>query len=594
MSTPPTDAPMRRALALLTPYRGRLVAAGVLGIAATAVALSEPLVIGMLIDRVLNDRPAVTMLLALIGLFLVEAVIGAIQIYVLGRAGLSVVLDARHTIVHRLLRAPLAAHLDRQRGDVFARVVTDTSLLRNSLTQGLSTVTISALMVLGCLVLMAIIDPWLTLATLACVLGAGVVSLLLATRLRVATRQLQDRVGDFGGALSRALGAIRTVKVSRAEPREEEAIVHHARRARRAGVREVRVLAAIAPTVSLGVQGSFAAVFTVGAFRLASGALDTAMFAAFLLYLFYLISPLVNLFMAVAQLQQGMASMQRIGSIVDLPAEPDTVDPAPTTDPGPVTTDPAPVLRFERVDFGYLPQVPVLHELTFDVPARGLTAIVGPSGSGKSTILALATRFWLPDQGRILLDGRDIRQVPLAELRSRIGYVEQDAPILDGTIRDNLTYANPDATAEAVATAVDMAHLRTWVDSLEAGLDTPVGEAGAKLSGGERQRIAVARILLASPEVLLLDEATSQLDASAESALRASVHAIARTRAVVAIAHRMSTVMDADHILVLEGGRLRAQGDHHTLMDSDELYRSLVETQLQQPTTDELVTSRRG
>jgi ABC-type multidrug transport system fused ATPase/permease subunit len=229
--------------------------------------------------------------------------------------------------------------------------------------------------------------------------------------------------------------------------------------------------------------------------------------------------------------------------------------------------------------YGYPPNGPWAHRgLTFELPPGGTTAIVGPSGSGKSTIFALLERYYEPQSGSIIIDGRDIRTWPLPGLRAAIGYVEQDAPILAGTLRDNLRLASPDATDEDFRAALSLTRLQDLLDRL--GLDTPIGHRGTTLSGGERQRIAIARAVLRRPRVLLLDEATSQLDAVNELAIRALIEAVAPTTTVVVIAHRLSTVTSADRILVMEAGRVRAIGSHAELAGTDDLYRRLATSQL--------------
>jgi ABC-type multidrug transport system fused ATPase/permease subunit len=231
--------------------------------------------------------------------------------------------------------------------------------------------------------------------------------------------------------------------------------------------------------------------------------------------------------------------------------------------------------------YRYPPDGPWAHRgLTFHLPPGGTTAIVGPSGSGKSTIFALLERYYEPSSGSIAIDGRDIRTWPLPELRAAIGYVEQDAPILAGTLRDNLRLASPDATDDDFHAVLTITRLQGLLDRLPRGLDTPIGHRGTTLSGGERQRIAIARAVLRRPRVLLLDEATSQLDAVNELAIRALIEAVAPTTTVVVIAHRLSTVTSADRILVMEAGRVRAIGRHAELASTDDLYRRLVTSQL--------------
>ncbi|HRQ00723.1 MAG TPA: ABC transporter ATP-binding protein, partial [Terrimesophilobacter sp.] len=298
---------------------------------------------------------------------------------------------------------------------------------------------------------------------------------------------------------------------------------------------------------------------------------------SFILFLFLIVGPLGQAFGAITSVSQALGALGRIQEIIDQPGEGEAD--AAVTPVAPVESDDA--IAFESVSFSYAEDAAgVLHEVSFSVPRGKRTALVGPSGAGKSTVFALIERFYDPDAGVVRVGGSDIRSLDRAALRSQLGYVEQDAPVLAGTLRDNLTLASPDATDEQCVEVLHAVNLREVLERSPLGLDAPVGEDGVMLSGGERQRLAIARALLAAPPILLLDESTSSLDGLNEQLLRKAIDAVAENRTLLVIAHRLSTVVDSDQIVVLDHGCVLGVGTHSELVASTPLYASLAQHQL--------------
>ncbi|MFF9271054.1 ABC transporter ATP-binding protein [Streptomyces rochei] len=565
----------RLLLTYVRPHRAALFAGAALSLVTGATGLMLPLVARELIDDLAHDRAITGALLAMSGLVVANAALGALGGYVLRRTAESVVLGARRTLSSYLLRLRVAAVDRTEPGDLMARITSDTTLLREVTTDSLVGLGTGGLTLLATLVMMGLVDPVLLGVTLAVVAGAGTVLGLIVPRINRASRQAQDAVGVMGAALERMLGALRTVKASGAEPREERTLHEAAEESWRQSVRAAKWSAAAGNTAGLAMQVAFITVLAVGGARVATGAIDIGTLVAFLLFVFYLMAPIQNVVAAVTQYQTGKAALARIQDALRLPAEP-PARPAPLPAPG---AEPASV-AFRDVRFRYADDLPYIHHgVTFEVPARGMTAFVGPSGAGKTTVFSLVERFYDPVSGEITLDGRSLADWDLASLRAAIGYVEQDAPVLSGSLRDNLLLGNPGADEAAVAAVVKTTRLDSLVERLPDGLDTLVGHRGTKLSGGERQRVAIARALLRRPRLLLLDEATSQLDAVNEAALRDTVADVARTTTVLVVAHRLSTVTMADRIVVMDAGRVRAVGTHRTLVAEDPLYAELAATQ---------------
>jgi len=599
-------ASFRQLLPFLLEHKRTLVVVAVLSVIGAGATLVQPLLVGQVISRVQSSVPLGALVWLLVGFVVLSSLISGYQHYLLQRTGTAVVYSSRRRLIARILRLPISEFDARRTGDLVSRVGTDTTLLYAVLTQGLADAVGNALILVGAVIAMAFIDP-LLLGLIVVVIGASLATVVvLSTRIRAASAAQQEKVGELSSGVERAVGSIRTIRAAGATDRETATVTETATEAYAAGIRIAKVSALIVPVAGIALQVSLLVVLGVGGFRVASGAIDVAALVTFVIFLFLLVQPLATAIGAITSVNQALGALGRIQEVLDLPLESDGDQPRTTT---PVPE--AAALEFRDVRFRYPDHVvkareaaarearsvladvhlesadvpaetdrEVLRGVSFAVPRGSRVALVGPSGAGKSTILSLIERFYDPTEGAILLDGVDARDLSREELRARFGYVEQDAPTLAGTIADNLRLASPaasDADCERVLREVNLGDV---LERSPLGVDAPVGEDGVMLSGGERQRLAIARALLAAPPVLLLDESTSSLDGVNEQRMREAIDAVATDRTLLVIAHRLSTVVDSDLIVVLENGRVVGQGTHSELVASTPLYRDLAKHQL--------------
>ncbi|MFI8889037.1 ABC transporter ATP-binding protein [Streptomyces paradoxus] len=578
-TSPKLSVPRLRILwSFARPHRRALVLALVLALVGSGMGLATPMVTKGVLDALGGSQSLRGPILALLVLLVVGSAVMYWQWTLLGALGERVVLGARESMVRRFLRATVPAVTRRPPGELVTRVTSDTVLLHQAATGAPVGLINAVVMLFGTLILMGVLDLVLLGTVAAAVAVVGVLFAVLMPGIATAQQRAQDHLGRLGGNLEGALRAIRTVKAGRAEDRTAERIAADARASAEHGVRAVR-REALAWTIAVaGIQLAIILVLGVGAWRVSEGDLEVSGLIAFLLYAFGLMDPVSELSQNITALQSGIAAAERIRETDALESESDP-GPEPDSGPAPVreaAAEDTPVLELRDVSAAYAPGAdPAVRGVSLVIPRHGHTAIVGPSGAGKTTLFSLVLRFLEPTGGELLLDGRPYRDHSHDEIRSRLAYVEQDTPVVPGTIRDNLLLARPGATDAELRRVLREVRLAEKVDALDEGLDTPL--SGAAVSGGERQRIALARALLRTPDVLLLDEATAQLDGLTEAAVQTCVRARAAAGAVVTIAHRLSTVIDADTIVVMEAGRVRARGGHAELLATDTLYRELVE-----------------
>ena len=551
-------------------YRRAILAAAALSLLGTLLALTQPLLARVAVDGAAAGRLPWPVIGAMTALFTAQAAALALARYVQAHTGETMTLDLRRHLTRHLLRVRLAA-LDAGRlGDLIARACGDTAAVKTLIAQSLGTGLAGTIGLAAAVGLLGWLDPWLLGAVVVLFGGSFAALLAVVRRVRIESRAAQAAEGLLAADLERALGGIRVVRACRAEEAEERRLESSARGAYLANLRMAGMVALSGPANDLAVSGAFLAVLLLGATRVSSGAMTLGELVAFTLAMTYLAAPVYEIFQAVSAVQQGSGALHRINEALALPVERDRVVAVV-----PMARRPGPMLEFRNVWFGYTPSRPVLLGATFTVPARGQVAMIGPSGAGKSTIFALAERFYEPDRGAVLMHGRDVRFTSYDRHRAAVNLVDQDCRLLAGTLRENLLYGAGTADDREIRRVLAMTGLHRVVAALPDGLDTPVGDAGRRLSGGQRQRVAIARCLLARPDLILLDEPTAHLDPDSEQALAAALHEVSSVCAVLVIAHRFTTVRAADRIMVVDGGRITAEGDHDEVSRSSAYYRRL-------------------
>ncbi len=571
----------------LAEHKGALIVAVILSVIGAAVSLAQPLVVGQVITAVQESKDLGYLVVILVAVVLGSAVASGFLYYVLAKAGEGVVFSARGQLATRLLRLPIPEYDLRRTGDLVSRVSSDTTLLRAVLTQGLVDAAGGVLIFVGSVIAMAIIDPILLGITLLMIAIAVAAIGTSARRIRSATTKAQERVGDMSASVERALSAVRTIRAAGAETRESEMIIEDAKEAYKQGVKIAGINASVTPLGGLAANGAFIAVLGVGGYRVANGDTPVASLVTFILMMFLMIRPVGQAFGAYTSVQTGLGALARIQEVLNVPLEDTDKERSETPKRKAVNST---AIEFKKVSFAYAGQPAedgkpveareVLDKVSFAIERGTRVAIVGPSGSGKSTTFSLIERFYEPTSGQILLDGQPVTSITREALRSQIGYVEQDAPVLAGSIRENLLIGAPDATDKQLKSVLKEVNLTDVLKRDKRGLDAEVGEQGIMLSGGERQRLAIARTLLAAPPILLLDESTSSLDGINEQLMREAIDSVAKNRTLIVIAHRLSTVIDSDQIIVLEKGKILGVGTHKQLVKTVPLYKELARSQM--------------
>lgn len=507
------------------------------------------------------------------GIAIMRAVLSFAHTFLANSIAQKVVLDLRRRLYAHIQLMPPSFFEQERTGQLLARVVNDVAALQSLVTIGIEDLVSTPTLIIGSLALMLVISPTLTLIALILLPIVGGLMWRLGRKLREASYETQVALGNLTALLRESFSVIKLVQAFGAEQQALSQFDHRNREVYRHTLRAIRLRTMLAPSVELiGTIGVIAGVFIGGAL-VVQGSLRPESLLAFMVYFYTLASSIRRLTQIQAVREQVAGAAERIFQILDTPPEitdePDAVD-LPTVK-GEIT--------FDKVRFHYPGGDEILKGVSFRVRPGEKVAIVGPSGVGKTTITMLLMRFYEPTGGRILLDGYDLRKIRLSSLRRHIGLVLQDTFVFDGTVRENIALGNPDATDEEIVEAAKLANAHEFIERLPEGYDTWVGEGGAFLSVGQRQRIALARALLKKPAILILDEVTSHLDAENEAAVQQAIEKALQGRTVILIAHRLTTIKNADRILVLQDGQIVEEGRHDELVAANSYYRRLYELQ---------------
>jgi ABC-type multidrug transport system fused ATPase/permease subunit len=565
-------APMRtfkRLARYLLPYRSRLISTTILAGIAQLAALTVPALTGRVVDQALKPHDQ-TRLWLLVGLIALAGLVrgGAMFLRRLwaGRMSLDVEYDLRMDMYTHLQRLSHGFYDRQQTGQLMSRATSDIQAVRFFLGYGLIFLTQHVLTVVAVTVLLLWTNALLALLAFALMPVVVWVAAQYSRRSHPILKDVQQKVADVTTQAEENIVGVRVVKAFAQEDRETARFAERSEAVFNQEVTATRIQSFFVPLLEFLPQLGIAAAVLAGGLATIDGQLTLGQFTQFYLYLAMLFLPLRMLGMWIGQIQRAIASGERIFEVLDV--EPEITDPP---EPRPLPDGRGDV-RIEGVTFGYDPERPVLRGLDLHVEAGRTVALIGRTGSGKTTVTSLIPRFYDPQAGRVLLDGADVRDMALEDIRRQVGIVGEDTFLFSTSVRENIAYGAPWATDEEVHEAARQAQAYDFITALPEGFDTLVGERGLTLSGGQRQRIAIARALLLDPRVLILDDATASVDASTEARIKLALRAVMRDRTTLIVAHRLSTIALADEIVVLEDGRVVARGQHDDLVTESPVY----------------------
>ena len=580
----PAVAKHKATLALLagfiTPYKGTLCAAAIALVVTALVTLAIGQGVRLLIDEgfIAGSQAALNRAVAIILLLTLLISVGTfVRFYLVSWLGERVSADIRLAVFNHVIELHTSYFETNRSAEIMSRLTTDTTLLQSIIGSSLSMALRSSLTLIGALIMLLVTHLQLTLMVLASVPAILVPILFFGRRVRTLARQSQASVADVGSCAAEAIQQIKTVQSYTSEVLEKSAFAAEVESAFQVGRQRVQQRALLIATVILLVFGAIAGLLWLGGHDVLDGSMSAGELGAFLFYAILVAVSAATLSEVLGEVQRALGSTERLMELLQVDSAIDT--PSDPVDAQSLT----PSLSLQSVTFNYpsRPDQLTLADLTLDIPAGKVLALVGPSGAGKSTLFELLLRFHDPQTGAIRLGGTDLRQLDPKVLRRQIALVPQQPALFSGNLWHNIRYGSPGASDADVVRAAKAAHADEFISRLPEGYGSDLGEKGVRLSGGQRQRVAIARAILKDPRILLLDEATSALDSHSEQQVQAALARLMAGRTTLIIAHRLSTVLNADRIALIDHGQLIAQGSHQQLMQTSPLYAHLAELQFE-------------
>lgn len=546
----------------------------ILSIVSSLAGLVVPIVTGNMIDQFRLELLDATMIIQLVLIFILQAVSSGFSYYLLAYVGSRMVNQLRKQLWEKMLYLPMR-FFDRNRSaDLMSRVANDTNEIKSLITNHLIQFISNSITFIGALAILFYLDWQMTLIIMLVLPISLAVLMPMGNKIYEISMQLQAHLAALSSTLSQVIGEMRLVKASNSERKELRNGAANMDDLYQSEMKEARINAVLMPLMTLIMIVLLVVIIGYGGVRVSSGALSAGKLVSYILLLFQIMIPFEQFGTFFSNLKKVMGSTERLRLILEQPQETDNKEY--------VVPDKHSILEFREVRFGYEEDKPILLNATFTIPDRKVTAFVGPSGSGKTTIFSLIERFYEPETGSIHWGSAAIDSFALHDWRKKIGYVSQDSSLIAGTIRDNIIYGREqEVSEEEIMNVARLAYAHDFIEALPRKYETEVGERGIQLSGGQRQRIAIARALLREPDILLLDEATASLDSDSEHEVQKALQFLMQDRTTIVIAHRLSTVVHADQIIVFEYGQVTGTGTHEELLQTHPSYTAWAHKQFQ-------------